>query len=125
MIRQYDTYSFNYAVPLTLFLLQAVSNSAYSNGPHALVTKKNYNRSGSREKHQFPHQSTGHRALFLRWHYAVGHRATAMPFYASNPRVQAGTAERKVILVTFYSTFISTLIMLIIMSLLMTVKLSL
>lgn len=124
MIRKYDTLSFNVRMPLTLFLLQSVSNSANSNGPHTLVRQKFYNRSGSREIHVFGHQATGDRTLFLRWHCAVGHRANGMPFSATNPRMQAGSSERKVILVTFYSTFIFiTIIIIIIITFLMIVKL--
>jgi hypothetical protein len=109
-------------MPLTLFLLQSVSNSANSNGPHTLVRQKFYNRSGSREIHVSGHQATGHRTLFLRWHCAVGHRANGMPFSATNPRIQAGASERKVIFVTFYITFIFITIIIII-TFLMIVKL--
>jgi hypothetical protein len=128
MIGQYDKQSFNIRMPLTLFPLQCVSNSANSNDPHTLVGQKFYNRSGSREKHRFGHQATGHRTLFLRWHYAVGHRANGMPISATNPRLQAGASERKVILVTFYSTFIFItviiiIIIIIIITLMMIVKL--
>ena len=97
-VRQYDTHSVNVRMPLTLPLLQFVPKSANSNGPHGLDGQKFYNRSGRREKHRFGHQATGHRILFLRWHYAVGNRANSVPFSATNPRIQAGASERKVIL---------------------------
>jgi len=92
-------------MPLTLLLLQSFPKCANSNGPHTLDGQKVYNRSGSRKKHRFGHQATGHRTLFLRWHYAVGHRANGMPFSTTNPHIQAGASERKVILVTYFNLF--------------------
>lgn len=105
IIRQYDTHSLEVRMPLTLLLLQRVPKSANSNGPHTLDGQKFYNRSGSCEKHRFGHQATGHRTLFLRWRYAVGHLANGMPFSATNLRTQTGASERKVILVTYCNLF--------------------
>jgi hypothetical protein len=48
-----------------------------------------------------------------------------MPFSATNPHMQAGASERKVIFVSIYSTFIFIIFILIIITLLIIVKLSL